>query len=631
MRSDQEGANTPNNASLELRESDYNEGVYDIKANDSQGDKSTIELVADATEPEISFLDNEYVKDDPTITVEMEDELTDVEGYGVENADNGAEVESISGFDSCSPGSPCTAEFEIDTSNMNDGDSFQLTINATDEVGNVNDDSSKTFKLDRGYEGDTPSFEVEEADDSNNIKMDDEDDDYSLTAYLDELDNGEDSRIRIECYDEDGRFDKTDYENVDEEGFQFGGCDVPGSDYDGSKEDFYVKACDEAGNCDSAGKKTYSFDLEDPFLTDIDTVEEYDVYNKDFDLEFTAGDDASGIETMEYVFESGTAYGKGNEVEADGDNKFTVDTSTLSKGEHTVYFRVKDEVGRWSSQISKDFEFYPNERPEVSVDVVDTYNLTAGTSGSVQVRIRNSGKLFVPEVNLSVSGGNIVSDQRTISNLDLDDSVPVNLEVSANETQIGLHEVEIETSNPQTSEVLEVLVKANSDQRENVESRLQEYRDRLRSLEDNVSDLRKSGLNTEMNETLTKNISGFSERVRNSERYVESGEYYKALSELQNIDSSYEVAADTFTDVKKKHDVRKRNRILMISGLILIVVLLGAGIHFFRKGEVSIDLTEEDIPGLIGAEETFREKFEGLKEFVEKEEEEVEKKFEGFN
>ena len=609
-----------------------NSGSYELVAEDDTGDRRTRNIVIDRdipdNYPEIQFTSNNRVGDDSTVTVEFSDQHSGVKNYSVKDSGSADSVSENTGFDSCPAGDTCSVEYDVDTDGLSDGDQFTLEIGATDRAGNTNT-VEKRFTYDTSYEGDTPSFEISAADDSRNIEMEGEIEDFTLTSYLDELDSGEPSDIRVKCFDEDGEFASTDYEDVDEDAFDFS-CNVNGEDYAGSQEEFYVEACDEAGNCQPSDRKTYSFDLDAPFVTRFETERSYSVFNSDFEVSYSAGDDASGIQRMEYFFDESTSRGSGTKIEDESDNRFTVDTSSLSRGSHTVYFRAKDNVDRWSDVKSLEFDFYPNEQPEVSVDAPDTYNITAGASGSLQAVIRNSGELFVSGVNVSASGS-VLSGDKTVANLASGDSVPVNFDVNTNQSHVGLHEVEISTDQPSASKTVEVTVRANSNQRQRVETLLSNYSGKLDELEGNISELRSSGLPEEMNDTLSSNVSEFKQIVKRSQQYVEDGKYFKALSELEGVSKDYERATSTFRHVKNSYEAQQRNNMIITSVVLLVLISIGAGVHFFRKGEFSIDVTEEDIPGLVKAEELFEEKFEGLKEFIEKEEQEVEKKFEGFN
>ncbi|MFB6116623.1 MAG: CARDB domain-containing protein, partial [Candidatus Nanosalina sp.] len=264
------------------------------------------------------------------------------------------------------------------------------------------------------------------------------------------------------------------------------------------------------------------------------------------------------------------------------------------------------------------------------VDVPDTYNLTAGAEGTIQATVRNSGKLFITSMNVSITDSAISSGTETVTNLASGDSVPVNFQISTNASDVGRKELTVSTDQPSASAAVTVFVKANQDQRERVKRLLSNYSSRLENLQNNISDLRSSGLPEEMNKTLSSNVSDFRESVKRSEQYVSEGKYFKALSELEGVSEDYATASSTFTQIKNSYQVRQRNRMIITALVVLLIGVVAAGVHFFRKGELSIDLTEDDIPGLVEAQEILREKFEDLKEFVEKEEEEAEKKFEGF-
>ncbi|EHK01525.1 V-type ATP synthase subunit A, partial [Candidatus Haloredivivus sp. G17] len=48
--------------------------------------------------------------------------------------------------------------------------------------------------------------------------------------------------------------------------------------------------------------------------------------------------------------------------------EFTVDTSDLDEGEHELFVRVQDGVGKWSETDSFTFDFYP-ERERLTLEI----------------------------------------------------------------------------------------------------------------------------------------------------------------------------------------------------------------------------------------------------------------------
>lgn len=604
-------------------------------AETNVGESDSIDITIDGEGPSISFPENLYVSDDPEITVEFSDEHTGVASYtddeGNDYVDNNAEVSNVNGFSSCSAGNTCTVDYEIDTSDVDDGASFQLDLDAEDQVGNPGS-NSETFTFDNSYDGDSPSFSVEGADGDNNVLMDDDNDDKEVTVTLDELDSGEDTEINVNCYDgNDDQFDQVDSRFVDGDGEEFI-CDLPADEYAGTTTDLYVEACDEAGNCESSDTRTYSFDTGNPFVGSFETSESYTVFNGDFNVSYDAGDDASGVEEMEYFFEDTTSPGEGNTVDIDSDGQFTVDTSTLSRGQHTVYFRVRDGVDRWSDIASFGFEFYPNERPEVGIDVPSGFNITAGQSGSLQATVENTGRLFVESVEVSTSGADFVSGGQNLTNLASGDSVPVNLELDPDTSDIGEHKLVVETDQPSASTQVNLLVEANPDQQENVESMLSNYSSRLEDLESNISGLRGSGLSEDLNRSLQSNTSDFVQSVKDAESFVERGEYYRALTELEGVSEKYEEAKNSYQKVKEQHKLNRRNQLLKMAGAAVVLLVVVAGVYVAREEEFDLDfdLEQYQVPELGGIGETVNSKIDDLKDFIEKEEEEVEEGFQGF-
>lgn len=619
-------------ASVEFNPGDDNSGDYTLKAETDSDSTDTLDLMVDGENPEVNVPDDEYVRNDPEITVEFSDEHTGVSSFEDNEGDtfDNVEVDSVNGFDSCSAGNTCTVDYEIDTSDLSSGDQFTLDLDAEDNVGNTGSGSG-TFIFDNNYEGDTPSFSIEGEDGDNNVFMDSESDEKDITVTLDELEDGEQTEIQVSCYNgDDERIDRTDYEDVDEDGFEFT-CRLEGDDYAGTTRDIYVEACDEAGNCEESDTETYSFDSGSPFVGSISSKESYSVFNGDFNVSYDVGDDASGVQEIEYFFESSTTSGEGNTVEQDGDGMFEVDTSTLSSGQHTLYFRVRDGVDRWSDINSVEFEFYPNARPRVRVSAPSTYNITAGQSGSLQVTVENTGELFVKNANISASGSTFVNGYQELKSLAPGDSTPVNFDVSPEPSDIGEHTISVQSESPSASKNLELVVRANSEQQESAESKLSTYDTKLKDLNENVSSLTDSGLSQDLNSTLYSNISDFRTSVKEAENFADEGMYYRALSELENIESEYQKAESSFSDVKNQHELNERNQMLKIAGALVFVLALGGGAYFARGNELEIDLDDYQLPDYEGITEKIGEKLESFRETVEEEEEEVEQKFQGFS
>ena len=619
----------------ELTSGDYTLTALSYNGTDTEIDEISRDVTVDGSSPDIIFPENLYVSDDPEITVEFSDEHTGVASYtdgeGNDYVDNNAEVSNVNGFSSCSAGNTCTVDYEIDTSEVDDGASFQLDLDAEDQVGNPGS-GSETFEFDNSFDASSPEFSIPEADGDNNVFMSDENEDRDIDVTVDDGDDNENSDIQVTCYDgNDDQIDQTDFQYVDDSDYTFT-CELQGDDYAGTTTDLYVEACDEAGNCESSDTRTYSFDTGNPFVGSFETSESYTVFNGDFNVSYDAGDDASGVEEMEYFFDDTTNPGEGNTVDIDSDGQFTVDTSTLSRGQHTVYFRVRDGVDRWSDIASFGFEFYPNERPEVGIDVPSGFNITAGQSGSLQATIENTGRLFVESVEVSTSGTDFVSGGQNLTNLASGDSVPVNLELDPDTSDIGEHKLVVETDQPSASTEVNLLVEANPDQQENVESMLSNYSSRLEDLESNISGLRGSGLSEDLNRSLQSNTSDFVQSVRDAESFVERGEYYRALTELEGVSEKYEEAKNSYQKVKEQHKLNRRNQLLKMAGVAVVFLVVVAGVYVAREEEFDLDfdLEQYQVPELGGIGETVNSKIDDLKEFIEKEEEEVEEGFQGF-
>ena len=512
---------------------------------------------------------------------------------------------------------------------MSPGDGFTLSVDAEDVVGNT-DSESKTFTYDDGYDASTPEFSVQDADDDNNIRMDDEDQDKDITVAVSGED--EDAPVQITCFVGGDEVYQTKFESVDSDGTEYT-CEIPGEDYSGSSEEIYVEACDQAGHCESSEERTYSFDYSNPVVGSFETKQSYNVFNSNFDVSYEASDEASGIEEMEYSLSPTTMPGNGNTVNFDeNEGSFTVDTSSLSRGEHTVYFRVRDGVDRWSNVASLDFKFYPNELPSLSVSADERLNITAGSAENLATQVENTGQLFIGTANITVSGAQFADKTQELSNIAPDDSIPVDFRLNPNTSHIGLHTLSVESEEPPASTQVEVLVEANSEQENEVESKVSNLTSKLESLENNISNLRNSGLSSDLNSTLSENVSDFITSVRKAEEYVEQGDHYKAMNEFEGISEKYEIARQSYSNVKEEHELNKRN--VMIRGFMALffIGVIGGGAFLYTREDYEVDLSEYKLPesGAIKLDFDLSDEVDSIKEFIKEEEEEVEEGFEGF-
>jgi hypothetical protein len=605
-------------------------GEYDVKAavyNPSglveETDSRAFTL--DETSPSLETSQN-YVRDGGTFEFTVSDDYTQVVDVSIQNTEDSDLVDQ-DWSDACDAGDSCDLSVDVDTGDIDDGNTLDLSAEATDDVGNTGSEDWD-LTVDNDYEADdSPEVEIEGADDSNNVMME-SDEDVEMTVSLD---SGEDAPVGVKCFVGGEQINDIDYESFDSDESQDFTCDIEGDEYAGGTSEVYVEACDEAGNCIETDETEYAFDSSKPFVTDFDTVQSYKVFNDDFKASFDAGDDASGIDEVEYVFDLSTQFGEGNSVEVESGENFTVDTSSLERGSHTIRLRAQDAVGRWSDSASVDFEFYPNSRPQLNVKSPGNVTVTAGGSKTIDVEVSNPGKLFVESAKLTASAGEVLQVERDLSGLAEGESETVTIQIDTASSDVGKYTLNLQTDQPQDSVSTTLLVEANQDQEQNVESRISNYTSKLEGLNSNISELRKGGLAEDLNRSLNSNVSGFTTSVQNAEQYAEQGDYYRALSALEGIDAKYEKASQTYSDVEQQHLINERNRMLKMLGGLVFVLAIGGGFYFARNGDYELDLSEYRVPEMGGVTSAISEKVESLGEFIEEEEEEAEQKFQGFN
>ncbi|WP_414837536.1 hypothetical protein ACK3SF_04665 [Candidatus Nanosalina sp. VS9-1] len=610
--------------------SDEGSGQYTIRANLTDGtseiELAEIDLTKDQGPPSVSLQDGDldFVSDNPSITVLAEDEYSNIDDLSA-YADN-TDILDEKDVD-CSSGSRCLKEFDLDTDNLNIGYEISLNLEAVDQVGNSGE-SNPTLTFDNEFQADDPEFTVEDAD-GDNVDLNG---DVGLDVTVGNIDE-EESDVQVKCLVDGDEVSTTDWD--DEEDFS---CEIPSEEVDDDTVDVSVEACDRAGNCAESDERFYTFDSSDPVLENFEAARDYKVYSDDFDVTYEASDSASGVQELEYFFYAGTSEGDGNTVEYDGEGRFTVDTALLDSEDtqQTVYVRARDRVGHWSDVRSIDFEYHPDATPRIALEASDNFSVEAGSTGNIDVVVENTGKLLVESVEVTASS-QLFEGTKTVEGLEEGDSANAEFEISPSENQTGLWNATFESDSPSASDSVEILVKANSAQREKVDSRIETYSSRLAEIESNISSLRSSGINGELDSSLESGTSEFVEMVERAEQFQESGEYHRALSVVEGLESSYQSASSTVEEVKKQHESNEFRQTLMMMLLGLVIIGGAGGAFLYTSDRRDLDL---QIPrGLelpqIPAVSAFSEKIEAavdrFRDKMAEEEEKAEEAFEGFH
>lgn len=603
-----------------------NSGQYTVEASDDSGGTDTVEFLLDRDDPEVMKKDNtEYVQNDPNLQFSVSDEHTAVTEF---NASSGFEVTVENGEKTnvCSAGGECTVSIDVDTEEVVQGDTFTIDVEATDLVGNTFDDSF-SYTLDNTFQADEPEFEIPDADEDRNVRLDG---DVDVDVTIGNIDD-EESDVRVKCLVEGDEVDTTDWD--DNEDFS---CTIPSEDVDDETADVQVEACDRAGNCDSSSEYSYTFDSTDPEIDSLDFSRSYNVFTGDFDITYETSDSASGVKEIEYFFSPGTLEGEGTIVSYDGQNSFRADTALIDEdGEHTIYVRARDSVGRWSDIESLDFEYYPDEVPQISIDAQDDFVVDSNSTGNIDVIVENTGKLLVESAEIA-SSSPLINETNTVEDLGEGESENSEFGISPTEHQTGQWNITFSSDDPEASDTVEILVDANEQQRQKVDDRLVQYTDRLEKLRSNASDLREDGLDSDLNSSLSSELSDFSATVDSIKGYVESDQYHRALAEVEALDAEYNSASNTLDTVEEQHAANEfRDTITMLTlGLVIVLAGIGAFIYTGKRDdlEIPIELPDGwDIPEFnTGIIDTAEEFVEGIKERLNEEEEKAEEAFEGF-
>jgi len=550
------------------------DGDYTLNVTNSSSYTDTItrNFTVDNTAPTV----DSFTPSDGTFTGGSSGNGDDIDiSYSSSDSDAGVEFENIS----------IDGEDNNDTSNslssvsLSDG-SYTVNYWANDSVGNVAS-GSWSFKVDTSYDGDeSPSVDIEGED--NGV-----------------VDYNEDTDIDVDFESADSTSDTTATcvvggDNIDSNTFSSAssGNNELTCTLDDSDDDYYdttatveVEIEDEADNSKTYEYGDVVFDAEAPTVSELESSTGLDTFNDDFDVEYSAFDDASSVDGAEYYFDDSTNTGDGTSV---SDGEFTADLSDLESGSHTLYVRAQDEASRWSNPEAFNFEYYPDRDPEVSLSVSTSVNVTAGESTEFDVKLENTGDFYIESVNLNIES-DLISENETVSGLEPGDSITKSFQAETSEEDIGEYSVDVSTEGPESSDGFDLRVRANEDQKQDIESTLSEYEDKLESLQANISELEGS-ISEEQSTKLSSNMSDFKSNIEEAREAVEADRYYKANSDLNNIDSDFSKAKNTYENVRDEY--QSNRRLKMILGGFAFLIFGGLGAIFVLNREDIIDIDE---------------------------------------
>ena len=625
------------NLSTSFDGGEVNSGQYTIEAviYSNTGTLETLskEITVDGTSPDITFPDERFLSEDPTVSVEFFDEHTGLSSFSGD-VDNNVDISDSQGFDDCAAGNTCSVEFELDTAGLNSGSTFLLRATAQDEVGNEAPlaDNDQQYTLDTDYEADQPEFSIPDADDNDDVHVTG---DVEVDVTVDNIDE-ETSDVRVTCFVDGEELDQTDFE--DRNDFS---CELPEDDLEDGDSKVSVEACDQAGNCETSDERSFTFDSTPPILDSFSTVQEYKKFGGSFEAEFSAEDPDSGIQKAEYFFSTAVLPGEGNDVDQVDDERFTVEESEITTDDvdQTVYLRVMNDVGQWSDRKSVEFEYYPDEAPEVSLDVPENVTVVAGEQKSFDVVVENTGTLLVDSVNVKVSS-DVFEGTEELS--DISESETATFELSPNQSQIGRYEVTVDTDGPVDSASFNLSVEANEEQKQQIESRLSDLSSEAEKVRSNITGLRSDGIDSDLNRTIEEDVDPFVQKVERAQNLTQQGKYYLAQNVLESVEQLEESAEDSLKQVRKEERVRERNRLIkMVLAVLAVLVAAVIGLLVYARrediGEKDLSIGKFNVPDMSNTREKSHELLDGIRQKVEQlgdeidqKEEEAEKKFEGF-
>jgi hypothetical protein len=609
---------------------------YSFRANNTAsggGIENLDNILLDGQAPSVTFPDNlGYVGSDPTITVELDDSDTGVDSADASISDGDAQVDNVDDGD-CDESDSCEVDIEIDTSDMDDGDQFELEVTPEDGVGNSATSNEGGIELDDSYDGDSSAdVEWDVSGDTTLVGNGDDDQDVLISFQPDSV-----SETTVTCFvdDEEVDADTLDASNEEEEAI----CELGAGEYAGSIFDLTIEVEDAAGNEDTiVDNEELVWDERPPAITTIENPKDISTFNDNFEISVTATDDASGVENLEYYFDSGTEEGNGNSVDLEQAGSTAVDSTfevspDLGQGNHTVYLRARDGTNQWSDPAEFDFEYFPNRDPEVDLQAPESVEVISGESTSFNLDIENGAPFFLKGVEV-VSDSVLWNGSVSASNLEEGDSVTKTVEIDASGLEPDTYELNLQAESTGDSSTVEVIVRATEEQKSSIDDEVKRWVSRLNELNENVSSL--GSLSEENQRRLDRNISEFTQKVEQARNATENGEYYRAGNYLENIDSRFTQASNTYSEVKQDYRQKQTNKYIIFT-LVAVLVLGGgtAGFLFYREEELVGDsMPEFGLPeiGMMGhiPEIGLREKLSELTGDEGEEEEEVGYSFEDF-
>ncbi len=555
-----------------------------VNATDNDGEivseDYAYDFIIDGEDPERGDRSPRGAIDDtePEVEITFEDTISGLENATLEVVGENETIEEDLGGSEEE-----TLTIDYDDEPLETG-SYDVEWQVYDRVGNERS-GDWTFTVSTDYEGDTsPEF-----DPSGGLYTEEEwEDDYNeiLVVLLEET-GDELTDKEVTCYDDSDNEIDSDSSTIDgDTEFE---CDVSMSEYGDSNVDIYAEVCNEAGYCEETSTDSFTFDGSPPTVIDLDTVSGHYIFNDNFDVEFEAFDDTAGVDRVEYYFEPENE-GDGYEVDYEsGTIEFEADTSDLDTGENTLYVRAQDTLGQWSTPEVLDFEYYPDEGPEVEIETDENITTEAGSSENLDLTVENTGMFFIEDLEIEGYLEDIFEHTETVQDLDNGSSVSFTWSVDAEDGDLGEHSIEVSSDSPPYSTEVPLIVNANEEQMSDIDQQFSTQQDNLEQLRQNITDLEQDGLSDERSEEIETSIAAFEQRVQDAEQAIEEGKYYEADEHLSGISSDFSEAETSYQEVRSDHISAQRTRMIGIGLFLLVLTVSGAAAFFAYNDDYDFD------------------------------------------
>jgi hypothetical protein len=586
----------------QLRVYEYNE------SGDSEGDSESVVRTVDNDIPDANSKSPQGAvsENQPEISAEFDGgvtglknasiNLTEVDGVYAENTNPGNNPEIVIDSD------------DYDDDSLDDGE-YTVDYEAYDEAGNHLDDSW-TFTVDT-TQPDPDNIDLEPDEGVHDVEGDDE---FSIDVSFD-ASNDHSSRIDARCIvdgEEQNTIQLSEMSEDDSEEFT---CDIDSDEF-GSDVEFEFELVDQAGNeWTDSDTYTYSLDESGPEVTTLEPVQDATSFGDDFEVDY-AFDDLGDIQSAEYYFSEDADEVDRNEIDdVSDDGTFTVDTTGLESGDDkNLFVRAQDEFDRWGDASDMPFKFYPDREPSLSLNTDDSVEVVAGSEKSLSVDVENTGELLV-------SGGSVSGSKSFVGSADYSEIEPegtstVDVSLTPSEDDIGSYNVTLESSTGSASTTVEVTVRATEDQKSSINQSFQDYNQTYFTLSQEVSELNNT-VSQELFESLGANYSQYRSTIEDARQALDSNNYYRAQSALQELEGINETSMTALQNVKEKRS-NGLPLLLIGGGLLLFILLVGGGIaalSYSDQYELDVPLDDYELEtGLGGYVDVLTEKIDSAGE-----------------